>query len=405
MGPQAEDIFKTFKLEPDDKEKFEAVLKEYEAYFVPRRNIIYERVKFNTRTQQDGESVEDFVTALHALAATCDYGQLREDLIRDRLVVGIQDHKISRALQLDPDLNLQKAVLVARQHETINQQQVELHRVREQDVHHIQSQRRMSSCEDVYVLQGLRTPLLGKPAIERLGVLPQVNVVKKLEPESDFPQVFQGLGTFKEEYDLKLNPDSKPFALSSPRRVRLPLYEKTRQELERMQALGVISPVTEPTTWCAPMVVVPKPSGAVRICVDFTELNRYVQREWHPIPAVEYTIGMLRGASMFSKLDANSGFWQIPLSERSKVFTTFITPFGLFYFNRLPFGISTAPEHFQRRMGQVLCGQEGVVCHMDDVLIWGATQAQHDERLRAVMDRLRTSGITLNREKCEFGVT
>lgn len=141
MGPQAEDIFKTFKLEPDDKEKYEAVLKEYEAYFVPRRNIIYERVKINTRTQLDGESVEDFVTALHALAATCDYGQLRGDLIRDRLVVGIQDHKISRALQLDPDLKLQKAVLVARQHETINQQQAELHRVREQDAHYIKSQR------------------------------------------------------------------------------------------------------------------------------------------------------------------------------------------------------------------------------------------------------------------------
>lgn len=141
MGPQAEDIFKTFKLEPDDQKKFEVVLQEYEAYFVPRRNIIYERVKFNTRTQEDGESVEDFVTALHTLASTCDYGELREDLIRDRLVVGLQDRKISRALQLDPDLKLQKALLVARQHEIVNQQQAELHRVREQEVHHIQSQK------------------------------------------------------------------------------------------------------------------------------------------------------------------------------------------------------------------------------------------------------------------------
>lgn len=113
MRPQAEDIFKTFKLEPDVQKKFEVVLQEYEAYFVPRRNIIYERVKFNTRTQQDGESVEDFVTALHTLASTCDYGELREDLIRYRLVVGLQDRKISRALQLDPDLKLQKALLVA----------------------------------------------------------------------------------------------------------------------------------------------------------------------------------------------------------------------------------------------------------------------------------------------------
>lgn len=136
-----------------------------------------------------------------------------------------------------------------------------------------------------------------------------------------------------------------------------------------MQVLGVISPVTEPTTRCAPMVVVLKPSGAVRICVDFMELNRYVKREWHPIPAVGDTFGMLRGASTFSKLEANSAFWQILMSEGSKEFTTLITPFGRFYFNRLPFGILSAPEHFQRRMGQVLSGQEGVVCHMDDVLI------------------------------------
>ncbi|KAL1422508.1 hypothetical protein MTO96_022024 [Rhipicephalus appendiculatus] len=71
-------------------------------------------------------------------------------------------------------------------------------------------------------------PLLGKPAIEKLRVLPQVNVVKKLEPESDFPQVFRGPGTFIEEYDLKLNPEAKPFALSSPRRVPLPLFEKNK---------------------------------------------------------------------------------------------------------------------------------------------------------------------------------
>lgn len=97
-----------------------------------------------------------------------------------------------------------------------------------------------------------------------------------------------------------------------------------------MKEVGVITPVTQPTAWCAPMVVVLKPSGALRICVDYTELNKSVLREWYPIPAVEHTLGMLRGAALFSKIDATSGFWQIPMTERSKLIATFITPLVVF---------------------------------------------------------------------------
>ena len=112
-------------------------------------------------------------------------------------------------------------------------------------------------------------------------------------------------------------------------------------------ALGVITKVEEARPWCAGMVVVPKKNGSVRICVDLKPLNKYVLREFHPLPKVDVTLAQIQGARLFNKLDANSGFWQIPLADQSQLLTTFITPFGRYCFKKLPFGISSAPEHFQ----------------------------------------------------------
>ncbi len=102
------------------------------------------------------------------------------------------------------------------------------------------------------------------------------------------------------------------------------------------------------------MVVVPKKSGAIIIYVDLKPLNECVLREVYPIPTVDDTLAQIAGARVFSKLDANSGFWQIPLAEQSQLLTTFITPFGQFCFNKLPFGISSAPEVYQKCMNQIL---------------------------------------------------
>jgi hypothetical protein len=123
------------------------------------------------------------------------------------------------------------------------------------------------------------------------------------------------------------------------------------------------------------MVVVPKSNGRVRICVDLTKLNTSVKRERHPLPPVEQVLAQLAEGKVFSKLDANSGFWQVPLSPESSRLTTFITPFGRYCFCRLPFGISSASEHYQRRMLEILDGLEGVVGSIDDILVHGRTQA------------------------------
>ena len=205
------------------------------------------------------------------------------------------------------------------------------------------------------------------------------------DPRTEFPKLFEGLGKLQQPYTIKLRTGVAPFSQSVVRRVAIPLMPKVKEELERMERLGVISRVEQPTHWCAGLVVVPKPNGKVRICVDLTKLNESVLRERHPLPAVDQVLAQLSGATIFSKLDAISGFWQVPLSPDSALLTTFITPFGRFCFHRLPFGITSAPEIFQRLMSQMLDDLPGTVCMMDDVLVYGASQKEHDERLKRVL--------------------
>uniref|UniRef100_A0A3P8NB56 ribonuclease H n=1 Tax=Astatotilapia calliptera TaxID=8154 RepID=A0A3P8NB56_ASTCA len=266
-----------------------------------------------------------------------------------------------------------------------------------------------ATVQPVYVVADLTQGLLSRIASVALGLVARIETVSLTSVETvkqQFPTLFSGLGRMAGEYKIELKADAKPFALSTPRRVLLPLLPKVKRELARMEELGVISRVEQPTDWCAGMVPVPKPNrDEVHVCVDLTKLNNSVKRERHMLPSVEHTLGQLEGAKLFSKLDANSGFWQIPLSKQSALLTTFITPFGRFCFNRLCFGISSAPEHFQKRMSQLLEGLEGVVCQMDDILVYADTQTQHDKRLIAVLERLTKAGLTLKSEKCEFAKT
>eukprot|EP00117_Sycon_ciliatum_P008805 scpid39753/ scgid0465/ Retrovirus-related Pol polyprotein from transposon 17.6; Protease; Reverse transcriptase; Endonuclease len=222
---------------------------------------------------------------------------------------------------------------------------------------------------------------------------------------ADFPSLFSGLGSLKEPYSIPLTDGVKPFCLYTARNVALPIRPQVEAELQRMESLGVFRRVLEPTDWCAAMVAVPNATGAVRICGDLKPLNDAVRRSHHQLPTVDETLGQIGDSTVFTKLDANSGFWQIPLDEVCQLLTTFITPQGRFCYTKLPFGISSAPEIFQQRMSAILQGLEGVVCQMDDILVHGRTQEEHDHRLRAVLTRLVLAGLTLNPAKCQFSAS
>ena len=254
-------------------------------------------------------------------------------------------------------------------------------------------------------MKGLKEPLLFKPAIKALKLLARVNEVTAASTEdkgkNKYPQLFHGLGEFKGEYEIKIKPDAKPFVIITPRHVPLAMKPKVKEELAHMEKLGVIRKVKEPTDWCAGMVVVLKPIGKVRICVDLTKLNESVCRETHPLPQIDFILAEIGDSKVFTKLDANSGFWTEKLAKNSKLLTTFLTSFGRYCFKRLHFGLKSAPERFQRRMQTVLEGLEGTICVMDDILIHGKTQEEHDKRLYAILKQLLRANTILNPEKCD----
>ncbi|UYV64758.1 K02A2.6-like [Cordylochernes scorpioides] len=550
----------------EEATKIDSVFKAFDSHFCVRKNIIYERAKFNSRNQEDREPVDEFITSLYKLADSCEFEGLHEKLIRDRIVVGVRDKALSERMQLDSELTLEKAVKLVRQQEAVRQQQVDLQRPstsqkvnqvkfnskkqspkqqqqlsrkkeksaktrsrcpkfggfthREGQACRAEGQRcnlcsktdhfanccpdkqaktaevkavseldeeigfllEVSSVEDssnldddegecrrqwtaeiqvngkqvkfkldsqadvtcvplclfkkimgqqrlvksdiniraaefselqtvgmfistlrngnyeikekIYVIRRLSEPLLSRRACELLNLARRIEVVAtRNNPIKEFPEVFEGLGQIVNPYEIKLKPGAKPYAVQTPRRL------KTR--LEELEKAGIIAQVNVATEWCAPTVIAGKPNGDIRL---YLKLNEHVQREVHPMPVVEHMLGQLGEARFFSKLDANSGFHQIPLSPDSQHLTNFITSFGRYKFCRMPFGISFAPEYFQKVMSIILQGMNGVKCYLDDILIFASDSKTHDRILRFVLRKLKEAKVTLNKAKCVFGV-
>ena len=157
------------------------------------------------------------------------------------------------------------------------------------------------------------------------------------------------LGKLPVEYRMKLKKDCKPL-IRPPRRIPVAMQAQVKAELDRMVQMEVIKPQTKPTEWVSSMVVVKKKNTKdIRICIDPRDLNEAIQRQHYPMRTIEEVIARIPNAKYFTVLDASSGFWQVPLDEESSLKTTFNTPHGRYRFLRLPFGINSAPEVFQKR--------------------------------------------------------
>lgn len=272
-----------------------------------------------------------------------------------------------------------------------------------------------SYVEEFVVVEDSSAPLLGLPTSLRMELLSvrheniavlQADALTKETVQRDFGDVFTGLGDLGEltlEVDDSVEPQIMP-----PRRISLAVKDKLQEELQRLEALGIIRKVTEPTDWVSALVVTKKASGNIRVCLDPVHLNKALKRAHYPLPVLEDILPELSDAKVFTRADLKDGFLQVRLSEPSQLLTTFQTPWGRYCWQRLPFGVSPAPECFQQRLDQVLQGLPGVYRVADDLLIVGrgadreSAEKDHDHNMLTLLEKLRVCNIKLNSSKLDF---
>ncbi|CAC5389163.1 unnamed protein product [Mytilus coruscus] len=221
--------------------------------------------------------------------------------------------------------------------------------------------------EFVVVKDGTLTPLLGSKAVQAMNLVTvnyenikavrQGALTKPLSKEivmKEYADIFEGTGKLEGKYHLELDNTANP-VVHPPRKVPVAIKEKLHSELERLTKLEIIKPVSTPTPWVSSLVTVVKPDK-LRICIDPKHLNQQLKRSHYPLPTIDDLLPELSRAKVFSVVDAKNGFWHVELYEESSLLTTFNTPFGRYRWLRMPFGLSSAPEEYQRRQVQTGLG-------------------------------------------------
>lgn len=186
------------------------------------------------------------------------------------------------------------------------------------------------------------------------------------------------------------------------RRIPPSEYEAVKAHISQLLETRVIRESSSP--YASPIVLVKKKDGSLRLCVDYRQLNSKTRKDAFPLPRIEESLDALCGARWFSTLDLASGYNQVPVTEKDKGKTAFCTPFGLFEWNRMPFGLCNAPSTFQRLMERMFGAQhcQSLLLYLDDVVVFSSTVAEQVQRLDAVLARLGQEGLKVKLEKCSF---
>ena len=224
---------------------------------------------------------------------------------------------------------------------------------------------------------------------------------------TSFPTVFDGQIRVVqgEEFHIAVEDTAKPFCVHTPRTIPFAYRDKLQAELDLLESQHVITPVTEATKWCAPIVVTPKKSSdKIRMCVDLSHLNRFVIRERYQslTPAEAVADIAASKAKIFTVLDALKGYHQCPLDHVSQPLTTFITPFGRYKYLWVPYGILSISEHYNRRMTDAFRGLSGFRRIVDDFVIYDNNVGDHESHVKQFLQRCADCNISLNTEKCQF---
>ena len=263
----------------------------------------------------------------------------------------------------------------------------------------------------VHVVSGSGPNLLGRDLITTLGVsIDNLKEIRSVDLVCSVQEVVNShASVFSEELGcyngppvkLKVHDNAKP-KFYKARSAPFSLKSKIEAELDSLQSKSIISPVKH-SAWATPIVPVLKKNGKVRICGDYKlTVNQASPTETYPLPLIDELFTSMSGGKYFSKLDLENAYLQLPLDSASKQFVTINTHRGLFQYNRLPFGVASAPAVFQRHMEMLLQGLDGVSVYLDDIVVAGRTIDEHHQRLAQVLERLENARMRLNKQKCSF---
>ena len=253
-----------------------------------------------------------------------------------------------------------------------------------------------------YVASVQAHPILGLEDCIHLGLIKQVctveqGVLTKGMLNEKYPNVFKGLGNLG-MYHITLEDKHTP-VIHPPRRVPHSLKERLKQTIDKNVKYGVLVKVDHPTDWVSNLVIVEKKDGSLRLCLDLKDLNQAVKREHYRIPTMQEIASEFSGKNIFSTLDLKDAYWQIQLDEESSLLCTFNTPFGRYRFTRIPFGIKSASEVFQKKNEEAFANIPGLYIVADDLIIAAENSDEHDKILHQVLQRAEDRNIKINFDK------
>ena len=200
----------------------------------------------------------------------------------------------------------------------------------------------------------------------------------------EFLDRFTGISKLPVKYKIQLHPDAH-LVIHAPRKCLIALHPKVKEHLEKMEALGVIIHVDQPTDWISSITYIQKANSELRLCLDLHDLNRAIHHNHHKMPTVEEVTQEFANSHYFTKLDACHGYWSIVLDEESSLLTTFNSPFWRYCFLHLPFGLVCSQDIFQEKMDQFLEECPRCIGIADDITIHGRTEAEHEAHLQNLM--------------------
>ncbi|PFX18959.1 Retrovirus-related Pol polyprotein from transposon 17.6 [Stylophora pistillata] len=443
MGRECLEILLNPNLAEEDKKKIDKCLEALENYFKPSRNLVYEWYVFNTCVQQTEETIQSYVTRLRKLAATCEYGALTDELIRDSLVIRLKNQDDKVRLLREKSLDLKKAIemcttseIASKQIKMIagagNNKPEDVKKFSDKKIcYGSRSSKRDEGRSSNSTKKSEKKRSKGssdptckycgrKQRHERRTECPAFKkTCSKCQKIDHFASVFRSskkVQQFEEDED-----DSSDESCLQVETVSL-VQTKAKQSLADIEfcksakvdftttlacQLDTGATSVEPSEWISSMVIVAKPQK-IRICLDPKDLNRAIQRPKFQMPTLEELLPDLNKARIFSSFDAKDGFYQVGLDQESSKLTTFWTPLGRYRYLRMPFAISLAPEAFESRLQECLADLPGVKVIRDDILVvgYGVNDSEallnHDQNVVRLLERAKQVLLKLNKNKVKL---